>query len=288
MGFWEPLFFWIFALGAVASSVAVVALRNPLYSALALILDFFFFAGIYALLSAHMMAITQVLVYAGAIMVLFLFIIMLLNLRDEELGGFEFRMHHLLSGGAIVGLFFFMVTAITPLVDGEQVRQGREQAVAQQAEAEKAYDAAVAEAEKIEDEAARQAKLSELEAGRPAGEIATRTAVKGPLYGDLNEAGLERAWRERITAYESGRSKPSQGKWRRFDETRPVVLPPSMTGKELVNERGTIRASTPAGFGTIEAMSVLIINRFVIPYELTALLLLAAIIGAVIIAKRRL
>ena len=80
MGFWESLFFWIFACGAVASSVAVVALRNPLYSALALIMDFFFFAGLYGLLSAHLMAVAQVLVYAGAIMVLFLFIIMLLNI----------------------------------------------------------------------------------------------------------------------------------------------------------------------------------------------------------------
>ena len=68
----------------------VIVYRNPLYSALALILDFFFFAGLYGLLSAHFMAITQVLVYAGAIMVLFLFIIMLLNLKDEELGEFEF------------------------------------------------------------------------------------------------------------------------------------------------------------------------------------------------------
>jgi NADH-quinone oxidoreductase subunit J len=47
---------------------------------------FFFLAGIYVLLAAHLIAVLQVLVYAGAVMVLFVFVIMLLNLRDEELG----------------------------------------------------------------------------------------------------------------------------------------------------------------------------------------------------------
>ena len=138
MGFaWDALFFWFFAIGAVASSAAVVAFRNPLYSALSLVVDFFFFAALYVLLSAHMMAITQVLVYAGAIMVLFLFIIMLLNLKDSELGHFSFRIHHLISLGTVIGLFFFLHLAIDPLVDKTYVDNGR-------AEATKLYDVAVA------------------------------------------------------------------------------------------------------------------------------------------------
>ena len=59
-------------------------MRSPISSALSLVGTFFCLAGIYAMLGAHFVAVIQVLVYAGAIMVLFIFVIMLLQLRDEE------------------------------------------------------------------------------------------------------------------------------------------------------------------------------------------------------------
>ncbi len=276
MGFWESLFFWIFAFGAVLSSVAVVAMRNPLYSALALVLDFFFFAGLYGLLSAHLMAITQVLVYAGAIMVLFLFIIMLLNLRDDELGQFEFRIHHLISAGAIGGLLFFVATAITPLVDMDKVSADREEQAKAYEASLKTYENNLAQVEGETDEKVKAEKLKKLEASKPAMTLQSRTAIKGPLYADLNESGLERVWQERLARHESGQTAINQGKWSRFDKSTPMVLPESLSGDDR------------ASFGTIEPMSILIVNRFVVPFELTALLLLAAIVGAVIIAKRRL
>jgi NADH-quinone oxidoreductase subunit J len=68
----------------VASSLGVVLTRNPIGSAMSLVAAFFFLAGIYVLLWAHTIAILQVLVYAGAVMVLFLFVIMLLSLGDEN------------------------------------------------------------------------------------------------------------------------------------------------------------------------------------------------------------
>src|SRR3954470_20233901 len=75
----SPLFFYIFAGLAIACSVLVVFKQNPVASAFSLVLVFFSFAGIYALLDAHLIAALQILVYAGAIMVLFIFVIMLLN-----------------------------------------------------------------------------------------------------------------------------------------------------------------------------------------------------------------
>lgn len=89
MGF-EQIIFILLALGAIVTSALVVlppSGKNPLYGALMLIVSFFFIAGLYVLLFAHTMAIFQILVYAGAIMVLFIFVIMLLNLSDEELTG---------------------------------------------------------------------------------------------------------------------------------------------------------------------------------------------------------
>jgi NADH-quinone oxidoreductase subunit J len=75
----QPVFFYAFAGLAVAFSLLTVLKRNPVASAFSLVLVFFSFAGIYAILDAHLIAAMQVLVYAGAIMVLFIFVIMLLN-----------------------------------------------------------------------------------------------------------------------------------------------------------------------------------------------------------------
>ena len=82
----EAVLFYIFAIGVVVAGAQVVLRRNPIYGAISLVACFFFLAGIYVLLSAHLIAILQVMVYAGAVMVLFVFVIMLLNLKDEELG----------------------------------------------------------------------------------------------------------------------------------------------------------------------------------------------------------
>jgi NADH-quinone oxidoreductase subunit J len=78
----EVVLFWFFAVATVAASLGVVLLKNPIACAMSLVATFFFLAGIYVLLWAHTVAALQVLVYAGAIMVLFLFVIMLLSLTD--------------------------------------------------------------------------------------------------------------------------------------------------------------------------------------------------------------
>lgn len=82
----EQILFFIFGLIALVGAVSVISFRHPIYSALSLIVTFFAQAGLFVLLGAHFVAAAQVIVYAGAIMVLFLFVIMLLNLgrRDRE------------------------------------------------------------------------------------------------------------------------------------------------------------------------------------------------------------
>jgi NADH-quinone oxidoreductase subunit J len=81
----ELVCFWIFAIPLVLTALGVVVARNPVYAAMNLVAAFFFMAGIYVLLAAHLIAFMQILVYAGAVMVLFLFVIMLLSLGDEHL-----------------------------------------------------------------------------------------------------------------------------------------------------------------------------------------------------------
>jgi len=73
-----------FAILAVISAIIMVTRRNPITSALFLVVNFFCISVMYLMLRSQFIAIIQILVYAGAIMVLFLFVIMLLNLQDES------------------------------------------------------------------------------------------------------------------------------------------------------------------------------------------------------------
>lgn len=249
MGFVEPLFFWIFATGALVTSLAVVVVRNPLYCALALIADFFFFAGLYVLLSAHFLAVVQVLVYGGAIMVLFLFIIMLLNLKDSELGESRFQINHVLAVAVALALFFSAGGAILAITSGG-----------------------------VEVESA--ALAATLEEGEEAS-VAVMSDIPG-LYLVLDERTLEAEYRAKLVRWEEGRELPSDNKYVRFDTTQGFVLPASINPSPEVVVPGR-----KGLYGTFQPISVKLVNRFVVPFELTAILLLAAIVGAVIIAKRR-
>lgn len=83
----EQILFFIFGGVSLIGAISVISFRHPIYSALALIVTFFAQAGLFVLLGAHFVAAVQVIVYAGAIMVLFLFVIMLLNLGTLSLKG---------------------------------------------------------------------------------------------------------------------------------------------------------------------------------------------------------
>lgn len=76
--------FWFFSLAMLLCGVLVISSRNPVTSAMFLVALFVFMAGLFVLLEAFFLAAIQVLVYAGAVMVLFLFVIMLLNIKEAE------------------------------------------------------------------------------------------------------------------------------------------------------------------------------------------------------------
>src|SRR4249919_2864271 len=80
----ETLAFYAFGAIAIGASLLVIAQRNPIYSVLLLIASFGALSGLYVLLDAPFVAVIQIVVYAGAIMVLFLFVVMLLNAPHED------------------------------------------------------------------------------------------------------------------------------------------------------------------------------------------------------------
>ena len=99
----SPILFWTFALLMLVFGAAVVINRNPIASALSLVVSFLGLAALFMSLDAFL--IIQVLVYAGAVMVLFLFIIMLLDLRAEERRKVNVVAF---AGGAAVAFAFFI------------------------------------------------------------------------------------------------------------------------------------------------------------------------------------
>jgi len=102
----ETLFFLIVAAIAIICSLMVITNKNPINSALSLIMTFFCLATLYVMLEAPFMAAIQVIVYAGAIMVLIVFVIMLLNVKSES----GRRTSHALFMGVAAGLLLLVQT----------------------------------------------------------------------------------------------------------------------------------------------------------------------------------
>jgi NADH-quinone oxidoreductase subunit J len=111
----EVWVFWIFTIPLLMSAAGVVVARNPVNAAMSLVVAFFFLAGLYVLLTAHLLAFLQVLVYAGAIMVLFLFVIMLLTTADEEIARTRFKAMQVLGIGGAAGVFYVVWRATRDL-----------------------------------------------------------------------------------------------------------------------------------------------------------------------------
>jgi NADH-quinone oxidoreductase subunit J len=177
----EMVTFWIFAVPLVLTALGVVVSRSPVYAAMNLVAAFFCMAGIYVLLVAHLIAFMQILVYAGAVMVLFLFVIMLLSLGDEHLH--EERRKAMQYVGVAGGLAIFLVL----------------------------------------------------------GAAVWRATSGSPADGSFSQRLF------------------GAGEW----------------------------ATVGAGFGTVKAVGQVLFTEYLLPFEVTSLLLLVAIVGAVVVAKER-
>ena len=106
-----PVTFYILGVVSVLGALAVVLVPNPVYCALSLVGSFFAMGAIFILLNQEFVAAIQILVYAGAIMVLFLFVIMLLNLRSDEPFAIRWNLRRIV-GVAIVGGILSQLVAV--------------------------------------------------------------------------------------------------------------------------------------------------------------------------------
>lgn len=127
--------FVLLAVLAIASALGMILNKSTINSALLLVVNMASIAGIYLLLQAQFLAVIQILVYAGAIMVLFLFVIMLLNVDDEQSLLDKFRVKYLLAfllGVVIFGQILYSlggVTEMLPEISSEMLFVGTVEAV---------------------------------------------------------------------------------------------------------------------------------------------------------------
>ena len=100
----QSILFWVFAFVLSAAALCVIFARNPVHSALFLVLSFFTAAGLWMLLEAEFLAIALVLVYVGAVMVLFLFVVMMLDINLDRLreGYWDYLVPALVVAGVMI------------------------------------------------------------------------------------------------------------------------------------------------------------------------------------------
>ena len=108
----EPVVFVPMALAALAGAVTVVVARNPVHAAMGLLGTLFAVAVLYVLQLAHLIAVVQVIVYAGAVMTLFLFVIMLIGVDKSEVRTESLPFQRPLVGG-LAGLIILLAAALT-------------------------------------------------------------------------------------------------------------------------------------------------------------------------------
>jgi len=225
----EPILFIIFGALAVISAVAVITFKNPIYSALALIGTFFAQAGLFVVLGAHFVAAVQVIVYAGAVMVLFLFVIMLLNLGTVQVVR---PAAGITKGVAIVLGIIFALEGIYIAVN---VSKGT--AVARVTQ-EKAASAATITATQLK-------TLSEIEANYQL------------THDEININYLPKI--------------ATKGK--------NVETLTSAQAQELIQ-------MLQQEMGKTERIGSVLFSKFLLPFEVTSLILLAALIGVIALVKR--
>ena len=108
-------FFFLFAAMAILSAIFMVTQANPVASVVYLVVTFFALSGLFVILDAHFIAAVQVIIYAGAIMVLFLFVIMLLNLGSGVPADIRRGLARVLAGSVALAL----IVVLTRLVLGD-------------------------------------------------------------------------------------------------------------------------------------------------------------------------
>src|SRR5436305_1869786 len=132
---YEALFFWIFALAAIFAALLTVMARNAVHSAMFLISSLVSVAALFVIAGAEFIAGVQILVYVGGVMVLFLFVIMLVNVGAEEEGRAAIFNRPSQVGAALIFSFLLVLGLLSAINSGYKALDNRDKEKLQQASA---------------------------------------------------------------------------------------------------------------------------------------------------------
>lgn len=240
---------------AVASSLLVVLNPNPVASLLFLVLAFFCLAGLFVTLEAHFLAAIQILVYAGAILVLFLFVIMLLNLGGGDplftLPG------PIATALATTGAAAFVVVLVVAF-QSPAVAPGASEVGPRGA----AFDGGPLSTPIPAEPASASIEPA------PESDAAVRRAAATGGREELDEVGVDA-----IGSPAAAASREDAGA-------------PGAVSRRAAAQEAALGARGAPAVGTTERVGVALFRDFLLPFEVTSLLLLVAMVGAVMLAKR--
>lgn len=118
------LFFILFGILAIGGAVTMISVKDPMYATLGLLISILAVGGLFALLNASFLFMVQIIVYAGAVLTLFLFLLMFLNIKTEDLPE-EPKKYHLIALGAVlmipINLLIFKALSTLPNIEMELV-----------------------------------------------------------------------------------------------------------------------------------------------------------------------
>lgn len=288
------IMFWVFAVVAVVSALLVITRSNTIYSALSLVLCFFSVAGLYVMLNAQFIAAAQVIVYAGAIMVLFLFVIMLI-------GAGASRGEERFTGQSVLGwaIGVIMVVQLASLLVGFKVAAPHP-GESFHPDGMKPHPGGMAKI--VVPERALPGRVirivladGDLNTDNEIEDTASVTVINGITkekeHVSLKEYGTDSGLflGTLTTAFRPYCVKDAKSKGKDDDSVLNVSEGQTLTTTFSDGSGSAVAATTVVdkGSGSAELIGIMLFTKFVYPVQAVAVLLLMAMIGAVIIAKKR-
>lgn len=279
--------FFVTAAATVASALVVVLHRNPVINALYLVLCFFGVAVLYVLLESHFLAALQVLLYAGAVLVLFLMIVMLIRLDQEQILKVKPKPGKALAVAAALGVVLVMIGAAHSLTS-PSVQRGASLLQRETPERLAAFLADLGERPLHLDVAPQKAPLSESDKVQLARQALSALAQPETMakaewpepFRSMAPAKIEAVRKALLSAL--GRQ------WTLAQLSAPAGFKELNRADVLafIRTAAKARLSRLEEFGTTASVGRDLFSRYLLPFEAASILLLAAIVGVLFLARR--
>lgn len=277
--------FFLTAAATVASALMVVLHRNPVINALYMVLSFFGVAVLYVLLESHFLAALQVLLYAGAVLVLFVIIVMLIRLDQDQLMKVKPKPGKALAVALALGVILILVGVAHSL---SQSSSQKGHFLLQREQPDQMAAFLLELGEKRVEVPARTEPLSEAEKVQMAGQVLT--ALGKP------ETRAKAQWPEPFRAMEPAKiealRKALLADLNRQWTLAQLRVPAQFKELNRSDIAAFLRIATKARlaqleeFGTTGSVGRDLFSRYLLPFEAASILLLAAIVGVLLLARR--